>query len=77
MALQLQGRRRSKSLLQKISELNFLMIIVVVLIASIGFGLLYSVSGGAVDPWAKKQVIRFVIGMAGMVVIALIDISCR
>ncbi|PHZ85678.1 rod shape-determining protein RodA [Paremcibacter congregatus] len=74
MALQLQGRRRSKSLLQKISELNFLMIIVVVLIASIGFGLLYSVSGGAVDPWAKKQVIRFVIGMAGMVVIALIDI---
>ncbi len=73
MAL-LQGRRRSKSLLQKLSELNLLIVVVVILIASIGFALLYSVGGGGVDPWAKKQVIRFVIGMAGMVVIALVDL---
>ena len=70
----LEGRRRSKSLIDKISELNLLIIFVVILIAGIGFALLYSVAGGGVDPWAKKQVIRFVIGMAGMVVIALVDI---
>lgn len=74
MVTRLQGRRRSKPLFQKLSELNLLIIAVVVMIAIIGFAMLYSVAGGAVDPWAKKQVIRFVIGMAGMVVIALVDI---
>ncbi|MCF6195438.1 MAG: rod shape-determining protein RodA [Emcibacter sp.] len=74
MAMGLQGRRRSKPLLQKISELNPVIIVTVIMIAGVGFALLYSVAGGSVDPWAKKQVIRFVIGMAGMVVIALIDI---
>lgn len=73
MAL-LQGRRRSKPLVQKLSELNLMIVVVVILIASIGFALLFSVAGGGVDPWAKKQVIRFVIGMFGMVVIALVDI---
>ena len=74
MGARLQELRQSKSLLQKLSELNLLIIMVVIMIAAVGFALLYSVAGGAVDPWAKKQVIRFVIGMAGMVVIALIDI---
>jgi len=70
----LQGRRNHKSLFQKLSELNFLIIFVVVLIALVGFALLYSVAGGNADPWAKKQVIRFVIGMFGMVIIAIIDL---
>lgn len=70
----LQGRRRTKSLFQKLSELNLVIVVVVIMIAGIGFALLYSVAGGAVDPWAKKQIIRFVIGMVGMVVIALVDI---
>ncbi|MCF8474799.1 MAG: rod shape-determining protein RodA [Emcibacter sp.] len=70
----LQGMRRSKSLFQKLYDLNLFIVAVVFIIAMIGFALLYSVSGGNVDPWAKKQVIRFVIGMAGMVFIALVDI---
>ncbi len=74
MGTKLQGRRRSKSLFQKLSELNLLIIVVVIMIAGVGFALLYSVAGGAVDPWAKKQVIRFVLGMVGMVVIAMVDI---
>ncbi len=74
MVNRLQGGRRSKSLFQKISELNLVIIFVVILIACIGFALLYSVAGGNMDPWAKKQVIRFVIGMFGMLVIALVDI---
>ncbi|NOZ41830.1 MAG: rod shape-determining protein RodA [Alphaproteobacteria bacterium] len=72
--LRVQSRRRSKPLLQKLSELNWLIVIVVILIARVGFALLYSVAGGTVEPWAKKQVIRFVIGMAGMIMIAVIDI---
>lgn len=74
MAVRLQGRRRSKPLFQKLAELNLVIIVVVIMIATVGFALLYSVAGGAMDPWAKKQIIRFVIGMVGMVVIALVDI---
>jgi len=70
----LQGRRQSRSLIQKLSELNLFIIVVVIMIALIGFALLYSVAGGSVEPWAKRQIIRFVIGMFGMVVIAVVDI---
>lgn len=74
MAGRLQGRRQSKPLLQKLSELNIFIVVVVIMIAMVGFTLLYSVAGGSLDPWAKRQIIRFVIGMFGMVVIAVIDI---
>ncbi len=74
MAGRLQGRRQSKALFQKLSELNIFIVVVVIMIAMVGFTLLYSVAGGSVDPWAKRQIIRFVIGMFGMVVIAVIDI---
>jgi len=74
MAARLQGRRQTKSLLHKLSELNWPIVIVVAMIAGIGFALLYSVAGGSVDPWARKQVVRFAIGMMGMVFIAVIDI---
>jgi len=34
--------------------------------------MLYSVSGGSISPWADKQMIRFVIGFALMIVVALV-----
>jgi len=74
MAVLSRGSRKSKSLLEKISELNWLIILTVVMIAAFGFALLYSVAGGSFDPWAKKQMIRFAIGLCGMLVIALVDI---
>ena len=36
--------------------------------------MLYSVAGGSVEPWARRQALRFGVGLALMVVIALIDI---
>tara|TARA_B100001939_G_scaffold314113_2_gene298337 strand:+ start:13942 stop:15090 length:1149 start_codon:yes stop_codon:yes gene_type:complete len=66
--------RGSRPLFQKISEINWLIVLVVVMITGVGIALLYSVAGGSFDPWAKKQLIRFALGLGMMLVIALVDI---
>ncbi len=58
----------------KFSEINWFIVLVVFLITGIGLSLLYSVAGGAVEPWAKKQLIRFIIGLGAMFFIALVNI---
>ena len=74
LALAQNSRRNKKNLFQKIAELNWLIVAVVVAIACTGFALLYSVAGGSFEPWAKNQMIRFGIGLACMLVIALVDL---
>lgn len=51
-------------------------VLVLVLMAAVGFGIamLYSVAGGQVDPWATRQIVRFSVGLAILVCVALIDI---
>ena len=45
-----------------------------VMIASIGFLALYSAAEGNFDPWSKKQIIRFLISLALLFFISLVDI---
>lgn len=68
------GSNKSKSLRQKMSELNWFIVLVICVVAGFGFAMLYSVAGGSIDPWAKNQFIRFLGGLVLMVSIALIDI---
>ena len=63
-----------QSLWDKILHLNWGLVLVIILIASIGFAALYSAAGGSFSPWASRQIIRFVIGLVGMFIIALVDI---
>ena len=37
-------------------------------VACAGFLMLYSVAGGSLEPWAEPQMIRFAVGLVGMVV---------
>ncbi len=60
--------------LQKLASLNGGLILLVCMIAGIGFTALYSAAGGNFEPWALKQIIRFGVGFVMMIVIALIDI---
>lgn len=60
---------------EKLSQLNYILIMLVLAMAGIGFICLYSAAGGAMEPWASKQLMRFVIGFVAMIVIALIDIK--
>ena len=58
----------------KILHLNWSLAILVTAVATAGFIMLYSVADGNLDRWAKPQMIRFGIGLAGMFIIGLIHI---
>ncbi len=67
-------RRLEKNPLQRLFEINWLIVLCTVAIACIGFALLYSVAGGSWDPWASRQATRFVMAVILMLVIAVTDI---
>ncbi len=67
-------RRVELTFLQKLRELNWLFVLVVCAVAGIGFVVLYSAAGGELDPWASTQMIRFAVGLALMLAIALVDL---
>ena len=62
------------SILQKLKYINWGLIVLIVMFASVGFTALYSAAGGNFEPWASKQMVRFFVFLLGMIVIALVDI---
>ncbi|MCR4379411.1 MAG: rod shape-determining protein RodA [Rhodospirillales bacterium] len=62
------------TLTQKLLHLHWPFIALMTLTACIGFAMLYSAAGGDFDPWASRQMARFAIGLAGMVIVGLTDI---
>jgi rod shape determining protein RodA len=69
----LSTSRREMTLLEKIRQVNLGLILLIMLTASIGFVMLYSAAGGNFDPWASRQMTRFAVGLALLVVVAVID----
>lgn len=59
---------------EKLVEFNWGFLLLLGLIASIGFAMLYSVAEGSFAPWALRQAARFVIGAGIMIVVAMIDL---
>ncbi len=59
---------------QKLLRLNWELVLLIVLTASIGFAMLYSAANGSFDPWASRQMSRFAVGVVLMLVVALVDI---
>ncbi len=62
------------SLGEKLWQINWSLVFLTVLIAIIGFAMLYSAANGYADPWARRQMLRFSVGLAIMLAIALVDI---
>lgn len=60
--------------LQKLGNLNWGLVLLITVIATIGFAALYSAANGSFEPWALKQIIHFMVGFVMMLVIAMIDI---
>ena len=56
---------------QKLYEINWAFVLLVALIGSIGVAMLYSVEGGAWDPYASRHALRFALGFAVMLGVAL------
>ena len=53
----------SANIFDQLFYINYFILLLLTLIFSIGFALLYSAAGGSMDPWASKQLIRFIISI--------------
>jgi rod shape determining protein RodA len=60
--------------LAKLLALNWALVLLLTAVACTGFLMLFSVAGGSLEPWAEPQMLRFAVGLAGMVAIGMIDI---
>ena len=58
----------------KLLYINYILLFLSISIFCIGVVLLYSAGGGSMDPWASKQLIRFIIAIAVYLVVSLINI---
>ncbi|HAH10656.1 MAG TPA: rod shape-determining protein RodA [Alphaproteobacteria bacterium] len=67
-------RAAEPKLLDKLQDLNWLVVGLVTVIAAIGFAMLFSVAQGSFQPWAAPQMARFGIGFVIMIAIALVNI---
>src|SRR5580658_10654096 len=65
---------RELTFADRVRGINWGLILLVSLISSIGFAMLYSAANGNLQPWASKQMARFAIAFIPMIAAALIDI---
>ena len=68
------GQQVNLTVLQKLAQINWFLIVLISLIAGVGFAMLYSAANGNLDPWASRQMLRFAAGLGLMLLIALIDV---
>jgi rod shape determining protein RodA len=73
MQTALFASRHSRTAVDKLRQVNVGLIFLIAVVSSIGFGMLYSAAGGAWDPWASRQMIRFAIGIVLMLTVAVVD----
>ncbi len=62
------------SILQKIINLNWVLIFLIFMLSVTGILMLYSAAGGVFKPWLIKQIVYFLIFFPVMIAIAIIDI---
>jgi rod shape determining protein RodA len=69
------GRPRELSLPEKVWSINWGLVLLVSLLACVGFGMLYSAANGHWDPWASKQIVRYGVALGVMLVVAVVDLK--
>jgi rod shape determining protein RodA len=70
----LSVRRGEMSILQKLTQVNWGLVLLLGVVASVGFTALYSAAGGSFEPWAARQMTRFMLGVVLMLAVAVIDL---
>lgn len=66
--------RRTLSSYDKLREINWGFMLLILTIAGIGIAMLYSVAGGSFRPWAGTQFLHLIIGTLLMIIVAVTDI---
>ncbi|MBN8907463.1 MAG: rod shape-determining protein RodA [Alphaproteobacteria bacterium] len=67
-------RERSFGLTGKLWNISWLYVLLLCVLAAVGYVALYSAAGGSPEPYASRHVLRFAFGLVLMLSIALIDI---
>jgi rod shape determining protein RodA len=62
-------------LTQRIRQIPWSLVILITMVAAIGFAMLYSAAGGDADRWMNKQMVRFAAGVAVMLTIGMVDLQ--
>ncbi len=66
--------RPALTLRHKLGQMSWGLVALLVMVAVMGFAMLYSAANGSLEPWASRQMIRFGVGMVLMFIVAMIDI---
>jgi len=66
--------RSEMTLREKLWHVSWSFVLLVTLVCSFGFLTLYSAANGAIDPWASRQMMRFLVGMAVMLSVSMVDV---
>jgi rod shape determining protein RodA len=66
--------RQAPGLVDKIRSVNWGLVLLLTLISSVGFAVLYSAANGSLQPWAFKSMIRYGVALVLLLVVAVIDI---
>ncbi|MDB3953463.1 rod shape-determining protein RodA, partial [Alphaproteobacteria bacterium] len=59
---------------EKLLQINWTMVFLIVAVAFIGFAMLYSAAKASFEPWASRQMLRFFFGLLLLLAIAITDI---
>jgi len=68
------GRTPRLGLAEKVWSINWGLVLLVSALAGVGFATLYSAANGSWDPWASKQIMRYLVAVAVMLAVALVDL---
>jgi rod shape determining protein RodA len=74
MTISLDRDRAPLGLADKFIAVNWGLVLLLCAISGIGFAVLYSAAGGSIDPWASRSMMRFGLGLALMLSMALVDV---
>jgi rod shape determining protein RodA len=66
--------RRTLSFADKLYEVNWGLVLLITIVACVGFAMLDSVAGGNLSPWASPQILRFMVGCLVLVAVAIVDV---
>ena len=74
MRLGAAADQENMSLGQKLWQVSWSLVLLFCVTAAIGFAMLYSAAGGALEPWTLRQVARFGVSIMLMLAVAVTDI---
>ncbi len=67
--------RPPPSVIDKLGELNWLLLIALCAVTCVGLAAQYSVAGGAWSPWAERHALRFLIGLGMLIAISVVPLG--